>query len=259
MARMKVGAQLYTLRDYLKTEDEVKDTLSKVAEIGYKTIQLSGIGPVPRKAVAKVAKQAGLKIISTHIAWERFLENIDDVIEEHKLYKCKHPAIGGLPDEYFSIEGLKRFASEITGVAKRLADAGMDFSYHNHAHELVKYDGKTWLERLYEETGFDVVKCEIDTHWIAAGGGDPAEWISRYPGRQPILHLKDFVMAKGEQGVERRFAEIGEGNLNWPAILKAAKKSKVEYIVVEQDLSYERTPFESLAISYRNLKSWGYE
>ena len=132
----------------------------------------------------------------------------------------------------------------------------MDFSYHNHNHELIKIQGhKTWLELFYENTDPATVKAEIDVHWITAGGGDPAQWVARYPGRQPLLHLKDFVM--GPDGKERRFAEIGEGNLNWPAILSAARQAKVEWYFVEQDLCYGRDPFDSLKISLENLRAMG--
>ena len=84
---------------------------------------------------------------------------------------------------------------------------------------------------------------------------DPAEWIGRYAGRVPLLHLKDMCMAPGR---EQRMAEVGEGNMNWPAILKAAEDGGAEYLLVEQDTCYDRDPFESLAISYRNLKAMGY-
>jgi sugar phosphate isomerase/epimerase len=130
----------------------------------------------------------------------------------------------------------------------------MDFSYHNHNPEQIRHGERTWLARLYEQASPKILKAEIDTYWIAAGGGDPAAWIRRVFGRQPLLHLKDMAMGPDRQP---RFAEIGEGNLNWPAILQAARESGVQYLLVEQDLCYDRTPFESLAISYRNLKDMG--
>jgi sugar phosphate isomerase/epimerase len=74
-------------------------------------------------------------------------------------------------------------------------------------------------------------------------------------GREPLLHLKDFAMAPGR---EQRFAEIGEGNMNWDSILQAAQESGVEWYLVEQDRCYDRDPFESLAISYRNLVAMGF-
>ena len=253
MAKGVVGAQLFTLRDFTKTIPEIAETLKKVAGIGYTAVQVSAFGDVDPKEVAKVLEDSGLTIASTHVGWPRCLEDADALIEEHKLWKCSHPAIGGLPGEYYNADGVKRFIDELGPVGEKLAAAGMDMSYHNHSHELVRYGDKTWLEMLYEQADAKILKAEIDTYWIQHGGGDPVAWVEKCAGREPLLHLKDMVIAAGEQ----RFAEIGEGNLNWPAILDAAERGGVEYYLVEQDNCYDRDPFESMAISYRNLKQMG--
>jgi len=254
MSKPVLGAQLYTVRQFTKTASDLAETLKKIADIGYKAIQISGIGPIDPKEVARIVEDAGLIVAATHVGWNRLLNDLEGVIEEHKLYNCKHVAIGGLPKEYYSVDGLKRFLDELAPIAERLAQEGMDFSYHNHNHELAKYGGKTWLEMLIEESDPKHLKLEIDTYWIQAGGGDPAAWIRKCAGRIPLLHLKDMVVTPDRQ---QRFAEVGEGNLNWPAILQAAKESGVEWYLVEQDNCYERDPFESLAISYRNLREMG--
>jgi sugar phosphate isomerase/epimerase len=254
MLKNVVGAQLYTVRDFCKTMPELVETLKKVADIGYTAVQTSGFGPVDPKDVALAMEDHGLTVASTHIDWDECLEDLDGVIELHKLWKCDHPAIGGLPREYYTADGIKRFLDELAPIAAKLAAEGMDLSYHNHNHELQKFGDKTWLAMLYEQADPQVLKAEIDTYWIQAGGGDPAAWIRKCAGREPLLHLKDFIMGPER---EQRFAEIGEGNLNWPAILQAAQESGVEWYLVEQDRCYDRDPFESLAISYRNLNAMG--
>lgn len=254
MLKNVVGAQLYTVRDYTNTFEGVVESLKKVAKIGYTAIQISGFGPVEPQEVAKLAEDNGLTIASTHRSWEAFQNDLDNEIAIHKLWKCSHPAIGGLPREYHTVDGLKRFLDELAPIAQKLAAEGMDFSYHNHNHELVKYGDRTWLAMLYEQAPPDMLKAEIDTYWIQAGGGDPAAWVNKCAGREPLLHLKDMIVTPER---EQRFAEIGEGNLNWPHILEVAQKSGVEWYLVEQDRSYDRDPFESLAISYRNLKAMG--
>ncbi len=254
MAGYQVGAQLYTVREFTKTLEGMRDSLRRVAEIGYKAVQVSGFGTMDPREVATALKEYGLDCVSTHTGWERFLTDLDAVIEEHKMWGCRHPAIGGLPKEYYSLDGLKRLAEELPPIAERLAQEGMTFSYHNHNHELALYDGKTWLELLYGTIDTRHLKAEIDTYWIQAGGGDPAAWVRRYAGRQPLLHLKDMAVTPAR---EQRFAEIGEGNLNWPAIMEAAQEAGVEWYLVEQDQCYGRDPFESLGISYRNLRGMG--
>jgi sugar phosphate isomerase/epimerase len=256
MAKPVVGAQLFTLREYTKTIADVAETFRKVKDIGYRTVQISGFGPVDPAEVAKLVADTGITVAATHIGWPRFLNELDAVIAEHKMWGCRHPAIGGLPGEYRGKDGVKRFLDELAPVAEKLAAEGMDFSYHNHNHELVKYDGETWLGMLYDGASPEMLKAEIDTYWIQAGGADPADWVRRCGGREPLLHLKDMCVTEER---EQRFAEVGEGNLNWPAILREAEAGGVEYLLVEQDNCYGADPFDCLATSYRNLKEMGYE
>ncbi len=120
--------------------------------------------------------------------------------------------------------------------------------------EFAKAGGKTWLEIIYDKTDPKNLQAELDTYWVQAGGGDPAEWIRKYAGRLSVLHIKDMIIASGDQ---QRFAEIGEGNLNWPAILAAAKDAGVEWYCVEQDDCYDSDPFDALKISLENLHQMG--
>jgi sugar phosphate isomerase/epimerase len=254
MKENTLGAQLYTVRQFTQTIPDIAETLKKVADIGYTAIQISAFGPVDPKQVAKLVEDNGLTVACTHMGWDRFLNELDDVIAVHKMWGCVHPAIGSLPGEYHGLDGLKRFLDELAPIAERLAQEGMDFSYHNHNHELMRYGEKTWLAMLYEQAPPEMLKAEIDVYWIQAGGGDPAAWIRKCAGREPVLHLKDMAVGPDR---EQRMAEIGAGNMNWPAILQAAKEGGAEWYLVEQDDCYGRDPFESLAISYRNLRAMG--
>jgi sugar phosphate isomerase/epimerase len=251
-----LGAQLYTIREFTQTLENIDRSLERIASIGYTAIQISAFGPVDPREVAKLVQLNGLTVAGTHMGWDRFLNSIDEVIENHKLWGCQHAAIGGLPPEYFSLEGLDRFLDELQPVAEKLAEAGIDFSYHNHNHELQRFGNQTWLALLYEKAPAEKLKAEIDVYWIQAGGGDPAEWIRCCAGRQPLLHLKDMTVGPER---EQRMAEVGEGNMNWQAILDAAREGGVEWFLVEQDNCYERNPFESLEISYHNLVRMGFQ
>ena len=254
MAKGVVGAQLYSVRDFCKTLDGFLASLKKIKAIGYTTIQISGIGPIDPNDVAKAVEDVGLAVVATHCSWEEFVKDTDRLIERHKLWKCRHPAVGALPGAYYAEGGLEKFLQELAPVAEKLTAAGMDFSYHNHHKELMRVGTKTWLDLLYEKAPPAQLKAEIDTYWIQAGGGDPALWVRKMAGRQPLLHLKDMAVAPNK---EVRFAPVGEGNLNWPAILEAARAGGVEHYLVEQDSSYEADPFDCLATSYRNLVKMG--
>src|SRR5262249_10517529 len=144
------------------------------------------------------------------------------------------------------------FAKSYGALAKQFAKAGIALGYHNHSHELSRFDGKTALQILLEQ--FDPsVWFELDTYWIVHGGGDPAQWISKVAERIPCVHLKDMAITSDRT---QFMAEVGEGNLNWPAILAACRSAGVQWYLVEQDICY-RDPFESLEISLRNLRTMG--
>jgi sugar phosphate isomerase/epimerase len=246
-----LGVQLYTVRDFTKNRLEFSATLEKIAEIGYKSVEISALGKLQPRKIADLIDDNGLVVAGAHTDWHRFLKELDDVIYEYKVWDCHHAVVGGLPAEYYSFDGLEKFLKELVPIVDKLLLEGIDFSYHNHSHEMIRYGRKTWLEMLFENASTTVLKGEIDVYWIQYGGGDPIKWIRKCKGRLPLLHLKDMAVTPSG---ERQFAEVGEGNLNWVSILSAAKESNVEWYLVEQDLCYGRDPFESLSISYRNLE-----
>ncbi|MGC8863903.1 MAG: sugar phosphate isomerase/epimerase family protein [Armatimonadota bacterium] len=252
MPRTQIAAQLYTVRDFCKTAGELEESLRKLKKIGYEVVQISGIGPIPYPEIKRILDATGMACCVTHIPYERMVNETEQVIQEHNLIQCKYAAIGGLPGGYRNAEGYSRFAREATEVGKKLAAGGLRFGYHNHSFELEKYGKRTGLAILYEDSDPEYFKAEIDTYWIQHGGGDPAAWIEKLSGRIPLVHLKDMTVRNGQPIM----AEVGEGNLNWPRIVDACKKAGVEWYIVEQD-TCERDPFESLAISLRNIKAMG--
>ena len=92
----------------------------------------------------------------------------------------------------------------------------------------------------------------LDTFWVQAGGGDPAWWLRNLSGQVDCIHLKDFAYG-------RRFAAVGEGNMNFEAIFAAAEDAGTKYMLVEQDDCYGEDPFDCLARSYKYLRSEGFE
>ena len=252
MAASQLAAQLYTVRDFTNTPTEIATTMKKVKQLGYDAVQCSALGAIDAHELKRIVDGEGLTICATHTDYERMRDEPQAVIDEHNLWGCKHAAIGGLPEEYRSAAGYARFAKEASEVAKRLAEGGLTFSYHNHSFELERFNGRTGLDILYEDSDPQYFKSELDTYWIQHGGGDPAAWIRKLKGRADIIHLKDMAM----DGRTQLFAEVGEGNLNWPAILDACKEAGVEWYIIEQD-TCQRDPFESLGISLRNLKEMG--
>jgi hypothetical protein len=113
MKERVVAAQMYTVREFCKDLEGVKTSMEKVAEIGYTAVQVSGFGDVSAREVGKIAADNGLTIASSHMNWERFMTDLDGIIEEHQIWNCKHPAIGGIFRGYEGVEGVKRFLDDL--------------------------------------------------------------------------------------------------------------------------------------------------
>jgi len=238
----QVGLQLYTLRDYCKTLPDFVATLKKVHAIGYRSVQVSGVG-VPHAEAKKALDDASLTICATH-------ESGDEILNKPHAVCERLNSIGVTQTAYPYPAGID-FKSEesVRTLVKQLDAAGA--IYHNHAIELTGFADTTVLDFIYRETRPENLKAELDTYWIQYGGGDPAAWIEKLSGRVPILHLKDYVFTKADKPA---FGEIGHGNLNWPRIFAAAEKAGTEWLVVEQD-TCPGDPFVSIRKSYDYLKS----
>ncbi len=248
----KLGVQMFTLRQYTQNAQDLNEALGKVRAIGYDAVQVSAFGDIPPSEVASLCTHHGLEIGGTHVSWDRFRNDLAAVIEEHVLWDCKHTAVGMIPPaDYLSLQGLQTFLDELKPIAAALTQAGIDFSYHHHSHEFLHFDDQPWLGHLINQAPSELLKIELDTHWVVAGGGDPVDWINRVGHRMPLLHLKDFTV---NDSFKRIFAPVGKGNMNWPVILAAAAKHPIEYYFVEQDNCYGENEFDCLRESFDFLQ-----
>jgi len=254
MAQGGLAVQLYTVREFMKSKQEIASSLRRVREIGYRAVQGAGFADASPQEVKDMLDAAGLYLCSTHTDIARMVADLDAVVAEHKLWGCEHLAIPYLGQEYRGEEGFRKAGKVANEIGKKCAGAGLTLAYHNHSFEFERYGRKTGLDIFYEAADPKVVEAEIDTYWVQHGGGDPAAWCARFMGRMSAVHFKDMVIVDGKQTM----AEIGEGNLNWPAILQICRQIGVKWYIVEQDIC-QRDPFESLAISYKNLRQMGLE
>jgi sugar phosphate isomerase/epimerase len=252
MSDSALAAQLYTLRDFTKTPADIAKTLKRVKQMGYDAVQASALGPIDPKELGRILQGEGLTCCATHVGLDRLKNEPGKVIEEHKLWGCQYTAIGGFNKEGITRQDWEDFARSYNDVAKKFEGSGVSLGYHNHSHELARFGDATALQLLIDKL-VPGVWMEIDTYWITHGGGDPAQWINKCTGRLPCVHLKDMAITPKR---EQQMAEVGEGNLNWPAILQACKDAGVKWYIVEQDIC-QRDPFESLSISLKNLRGMG--
>lgn len=252
MKIQQVAAQLYTLRNFCKTPEDIAASLSKVAAIGYRAVQASGLGPIEESELVRLCQKNGLTLCATHEGGAQILEQPEKVVERLRKLGCKYTAYpfpGGI--DFASEESVAGLIARLDRAGRVLADAGQVLCYHNHHHEFRRLNGRVLLERIYAETNPRYVQGEIDTYWVQYGGGDPVAWCQRLANRLPLLHLKDFRINR-ESAIE--FAEIGHGNLNFPAIVAAAEAAGCEWFIVEQD-TCPGDPFDSLRLSFEYIQA----
>ena len=248
----QVAAQLYTVRDHLKTPREIAASLRKLRRIGYEAVQISGMGPIDDAELARMLKGEGLTCCSTHESEEQLFGNPGRVIERLKTLECRVTAYPwpGTNPPFNTVHDVSEFAKKLNAAGEEFHKAGIAFCYHNHHMEFRRVGGKTVLEMLYAETDARFVQAELDTYWVQFGGGDPADWCRRMKDRLVVLHMKDYAINTKNEVV---FAEVGSGNLNWAIIVPAAEESGCRWFVPEQDIC-PRDPFESLKQSFQFIR-----
>ncbi|MDP4133718.1 MAG: sugar phosphate isomerase/epimerase [Bacillota bacterium] len=252
----RIGAQLYTLRDFCKTEEDLDTSFKKLKEIGYKIIQVSGVGPIPAKNIKAIADSYSLETVCTHRPFNEFQDNLDFIIDYHHTLGCSLAGLGSMPQEArVDADAFKQFVKQSNEIAKELKKNGLDFGYHNHSFEFAKKDGKYLYEYLVENTDPDCYNFICDTYWYAFAGQNPDEWITKLGSRAMAIHFKDLAIDPKENKIY--MAEVMEGNLKWDEIIDACEKAGSKWALVEQDIC-PGDPFQSMKISYDNLVTKGF-
>lgn len=256
----QVGAQLYTVRNFCKDLPSFSETLKKVADIGYRYVQVSGCVDTESEWLKEELKKNDLTMVLTHTAKDKLLSgDLKSVAKWHQDLQCKNVGLGHFAFKAEDDSDYQEFKATYLPIAKELKEYGMQFCFHHHDREFKKLpNGNTVLEQILTDFKPDECKIIMDTFWVQAGGGNPADWIRKLKGRAEILHLKDFrVRPWTDRTPLNYFASLGNGLLNFDSILRTAEESDVKTLLVEQDDCYGLDPFDELKKSYEYLKAKG--
>jgi len=241
----KIGIQLYTVRDQMKADFE--GTLAHIAEIGYKEVEFAGYFDHTPADVRAILDRHGLAAPSTHIG----LGELDDwkkALDTAKAIGHEYVVVPWVPQEKrLTLDGWKNVASVFNRAAQMTKDAGMQFAYHNHDFEFPKMDGQVPYDVLLQSTDAKLVQLEIDLYWITKGGQDPLTYFARWPGRIPLVHVKD-----GGAAPEYKMADVGQGKIDWKRIFAKRDQAGIKHFFVEHDQPPQ--PFDDIATSYNYLK-----
>ncbi len=261
----KVGLQLYTVRGELKKDFD--GTLAKVAATGYKEVEFAtDYGGHSPKEVRALLDKDGLTSPSAHIGYDVIENKWPETLEAAHTIGNEYLVCPWIDEKQRTTEGYKRASELFNKAGEASQKAGIQFCYHNHSFEFAASDatgGKLLYDLLLEQTDAKLVKMEMDLGWISVAGKDPVSYFEKYPGRFPLVHVKDYVNdpnstssyagATGSVQFKGRLADVGKGIVDWKRIFAQSEKGGIKHYFVENDDA--KTPFEDIKISYDYLKA----
>jgi sugar phosphate isomerase/epimerase len=255
----KIGLQLYTVRDLMKQDFD--GTLAKVAATGYKEVEFAGYFDHSPKDVRAAVDHHGLTAPSAHIDYKSLSDDkFPAVIEAAKVVGHEYLVNPWIEEEIRKQPDAWKHAAETFNRAGEASKkAGIQFAYHNHWFEFLPVNGKLPYDILLTECDPNLVKMELDLCWITVGGQDPLKYFDRYPGRFPLVHVKDVkrippVTAGGAQDFGssmKDMTEVGSGIIDWKKIFAQSDKAGIKHYFVEHD--NPKKPLESIKTSYDYL------
>lgn len=245
---LPIGLQLYTVRRLL--EQDYEGTLARVAGLGYRTVEFAGLHP-PSSARQTLAmlKRHGLAAPSGHAGHEDLERDLARTLGaagelEQRFIVCPWVDAGKLG----TVDGWKRLAGRFNRIGEQARRAGLAFAYHNHDFEFWPVAGQAPYDILLAETDPALVYLEVDIYWMARAGRDPVSYFQKYPGRFPLLHLKDM-------DAKSVIADVGSGTIDVRRILAHAGQAGTIHCFVEHD--DPQNPLRSIERSLRNIRQLG--
>lgn len=239
------GLQLYTVRDALAAD--VEGTLRRVADIGYREVELAGLPGVTAPSMSESLQRHGLQAPSMHASFDRLRGDFAAVAEEARALGATSvvcPAVDA--GQRRTADDWKKVCRTLTGIGRAARGLGLVLAYHNHDFEFVPFDdGSTPFGLLMAETDPHDVKLELDVYWVAKAGLDPVQHLKNGAGRIVLVHVKDL-------GADGSTVEVGSGVLPMTEIVRTALLAGVRHLFVEQDDSPD--PLASAATSFRFLE-----
>lgn len=242
----RIGLQLYTVRKEM--EKSVEKTLADVARIGFKEVEFAGYFNRPPRAIRQLLDRNGMASPAAHVGldvvkgpWHRTLNESTEIGHKWLLVAWLNES------DRNSISAIKRTAELFNKAGEDAKSYKIRFAYHNHDFEFKEVEGRRILDVLIEETDPKLVDFELDLYWATKGGADPLDYFKRYPGRFPLVHVKDAGPAP-----DYKMTEVGKGTIKWADIFAQRKLAGIKHYFVEHDNPTD--PMTSVATSFRYLK-----
>ena len=255
-----VGVQLWSFREAAKPDPVAMLTMTR--GMGITHVETAGLYGMTPDAFAAALRDAGLRATSMHVSHDEFKKNPQTVIAQAKALGARYVGIAWYPHTAgaFTEATARQAIADFNSFGRTMKDAGLQFFYHNHGYEPVAFGNGTLLDLIIRETDPELVKFEMDVLWTWLPGQDPVALIQKYPGRFKLMHIKDMRpgLPRGSLsgGIPDSLkAVIGQGQVNWAALLAAAEKDGFEYYYLEDETT---APVQNAPLSLAYLSSLKY-
>ena len=234
-----IGLQLWSLRAIGQKDPNAMLKLAR--SMGITHVETAGLYNMTPEEFADAVRSAGLRVTSMHVGLDDFKKDPRKVIAAAKALGATYVGTAWYPHQgAFTEADARKAIADFNAIGRTMKEAGLQFFYHNHGYEPVAYGDGTLLDLMIRETDPDLVKFEMDVLWTFLPNVDPAALIRKYPGRFRLMHIKDAKpgVARGSLtgGLPDSLqAVIGQGQVNWPEVLKAAKADGLQYYYLEDE------------------------
>jgi sugar phosphate isomerase/epimerase len=251
--RLPIGLQLYSVRNLLPKDFD--GTLQKLSAAGYQEVEAAGYFDKTAGDFGNALQKAGLKCVSTHHQLVQLKTQFDQLIQYGQALGlqyiiCSWAGIHRDPTRTgdLNLDDWRYVADQFNAIGEKVKTAGMTFGYHNHTIEFGKENGIVYFDELLKRTDPKLVYFEMDCGWVVVGGHNPVEYLSKYPERFPMLHVKDMI--KQPDGKWRNVV-MGKGSIDYRPIFRAATGLKHYFIEQEE---FEGDPFAELRANVDFMK-----
>lgn len=229
----------------------VPDTLAAVAKAGYKEVEFAGYFGHSAADIRKMLDDVGLSAPSSHVQMRDLGNEWGSLIEYANTIGHEYLVVAWIDADQRTIPGFTRIAARFNAAASTAAQNGVKFGYHNYSFEFNPIDGQIPYDLLIRECDPQKVAMEIDVFWMIQGGGDPLKYLHQYPGRFPMLHVKDMGPPPKHQ-----MMDVGRGTIDWSSIFRAGLAGGVKHVFVEHDETKDTAA--TMKASYRYLRALRY-
>ena len=226
---MKLGLNLYSIRNLIQTEEDFLSTAHALKDMGYSFLQYSG-APLIADRIKRVSESSTLPIVLTHSPLDRILNDTEKLMEEHAVFGCKNIGLGYMETVKVSDDEFKRSVEALNAAGEKMQKNGFQLFYHNHHYELKKRMGQPMLFYMLENAPY--VNFTLDTYWLQYGGVETLNVLEDFRGRIECVHLKDYKL---DDENKPAFAPLGEGTMDFQKITEKMKNCGTKYFLVEQD------------------------